>query len=98
MTSFPQEVERKSRRRARARRNRRDSVWFGLGTVGLVGWSVVLPTVAGVFLGVWLDRQLPGRASWTLMLLALGVMVGCGLAWHWVSREREAALEEGDDE
>lgn len=45
-----------------------------LGTLGLV---LVLPVVAGAFLGRWLDEQLAGYSlRWTLSLLCLGVFVG----------------------
>ena len=45
-----------------------------LGTLGLV---MVLPMVAGAYLGRWLDERLPGYSqSWTLSLLLLGVLVG----------------------
>jgi ATP synthase protein I len=45
-----------------------------LGTLGLV---MVLPMVAGAYLGRWLDERLPGYSqSWTLSLLLLGVLLG----------------------
>lgn len=62
-------------------------MWFSLGLFGLVGWSVTLPTLAGVALGVWIDRHWPGRVSWTLTLLLVGVALGCANAWHWVEHE-----------
>ncbi|OPY09258.1 MAG: putative F0F1-ATPase [Syntrophus sp. PtaB.Bin001] len=64
----------------------REAFWFGLGTFGVVGWSVVIPTLVGVALGVWIDRTWPGRFSWTLMLLIGGVMLGCVNAWYWVKK------------
>jgi ATP synthase protein I len=45
-----------------------------LGTLGLV---MVLPVVAGAYLGRWLDSMLEGYSMrWTLSLLFLGVIVG----------------------
>ena len=35
-------------------------VWFGLGMMGLIGWSVVVPTLLGAALGIWLDKRHPG--------------------------------------
>jgi ATP synthase protein I len=64
-------------------------VWFGLGTFGMVGWSVAIPTVAGIFAGIWIDLKWPGKTSWTLMLLVIGLLVGCLHAWFWVSRQRK---------
>ncbi len=81
----------------RARSRGDQSVWFGLGMFGLVGWSVSIPTVLGVALGVWIDLRWPSRYSWTLMLLVIGVALGCMNAWFWLSRERKNLEEEYDD-
>jgi len=74
-------------RKLRARREKDGSVWFGLGMMGIVGWSVAIPTLLGIALGVWIDIRWPSRFSWTLMLLFAGVVLGCLNAWHWVKRE-----------
>lgn len=81
------QVARKAERRLRARRTKNRSVWFGLGMFGLIGWSVAVPTVAGIALGVWIDRHWPGQASWTLTLLFIGLVLGCVNAWRWLKRE-----------
>jgi ATP synthase protein I len=81
-------VAAKQQRKMRARREGDRSVWFGLGMFGLVGWSVAVPTLIGVAVGLWIDSRWPSRFSWTLMLLVLGVAVGCLNAWWWVQRER----------
>ena len=45
-----------------------------IGTLGLV---LVLPIVAGAYLGHWLDSLVPGySARWTLSLLFTGVVIG----------------------
>jgi ATP synthase protein I len=80
-------VGRKAERKLRARRAERRGVWFGLGMFGLVGWAVVVPTVAGAALGLWLDARFPSRVSWTLTLLLMGVVLGSLNAWFWVKRE-----------
>ncbi|MDX1433639.1 MAG: AtpZ/AtpI family protein [Gammaproteobacteria bacterium] len=84
---FEEEVRRKAGRKLRARREEERTAWFWLGMFGLVGWSVAVPTVIGVALGVWIDHQWPGRVSWTLTLLFAGVMLGCVNAWYWVKQE-----------
>ena len=74
-------------------------VWFGLGVMGLVGWSVAIPTVLGAALGLWLDKRHPGQHSWTLALLVAGLLLGCFNAWHWVAKEERAMREDqGDDD
>lgn len=55
--------------------------------IGLVGWSVVVPTLLGAALGVWLDRRYAMNHSWTLTLLFAGLVVGCLNAWHWIVKE-----------
>jgi ATP synthase protein I len=77
----------KQERKLEARRRGERSAWFGLGMFGLVGWSVALPSLVGVAIGLWIDTRWPSRFSWTLMMLFAGVAVGCLNAWWWVQRE-----------
>ncbi len=81
------EISRKAERRLRAREQQRRGVWFGLGMFGLVGWAVAIPTVLGIAIGLWLDGKFPGKVSWTVTLLFIGVALGCLNAWFWVRRE-----------
>ena len=74
-------------RKIRARQEKDRGVWFGLGMFGLVGWSVAIPTVIGIAVGIWIDAKWPSSYSWTLMFLIIGVIVGCLNAWYWVRRE-----------
>lgn len=80
-------VQREAERKLRARESRHRTAWFGLGMFGLVGWSVAIPTLAGIALGLWLDTHWPGRPSWTLTFLLIGVGLGCLNAWCWVRQE-----------
>ncbi len=72
-------------------------VWFGLGMMGLIGWSVVVPTLLGAAVGIWLDNSHPGSYSWTLMLLVIGLIIGCLNAWHWVTKE-DKEMREGQED
>ena len=36
---------------------------------------------------VWTTEFWPSRVSWTLMLLFVGMVLGCLNAWYWVKRE-----------
>jgi ATP synthase protein I len=79
---------RKSReRRARWEREGERSIGQNLAMIGALGWTIVMPTVAGIFLGRWLDRQFASGIFWTLGLLFLGLAIGCGLAWRRMHRE-----------
>ncbi|MGV8841945.1 MAG: AtpZ/AtpI family protein [Pseudomonas sp.] len=94
---FAEQIGVKAARKLKARRNATPGVWFGLGMMGLIGWSVVVPTLLGAALGLWLDEAYPGSRSWTLALLVAGLMLGCFNAWHWVSKEDRAMREEQED-
>lgn len=67
-------------------------VMFGLGLFGIVGWSIAIPTLMGIFVGVFLDKRFEQSFSWTLTLLFAGVVIGCLNAWHWVKEKT------GDDD
>ena len=84
-------------RRLKARRHSAQGVWFGLGMMGLIGWSVVVPTLLGAALGLWLDKHHPGKHGWTLALLVAGLVIGCVNAWHWVAKEDQAMRKEQED-
>ena len=84
---FHKRVGERAERKRRARAEGRPSAWFGLGMFGLIGWSVAIPTLAGVALGLWLDDRYPGDVSWTLTFLIIGVALGCLNAWYWVKQE-----------
>jgi ATP synthase protein I len=95
--SFADQVGAKATRKLRARRNATPGVWYGLGTMGLVGWSIAIPTLLGAALGLWLDTHHPGGHSWTLALLVAGLTLGCLNAWRWVAGEDRAMhADDGD--
>jgi ATP synthase protein I len=86
---FSRQIKIKEARKLRAQARDKDNVWFGLGMFGLIGWSVVIPALLGVALGLWIDRTWPSRFSWTLMLLLLGIILGSLNAWRWLSQESQ---------
>ena len=94
---FAEQVARKEKLRLRGLRHKGETVWFGLGMMGLIGWSVAVPTLLGAALGIWLDKHHPGKHAWTLALLVGGLMIGCLNAWHWVAKEDKAMREEQED-
>jgi len=92
------QVGAKAARKLKARRNPAPGVWFGLGMMGLVGWSVVVPTLLGAAIGIWLDKHHPGKHPWTLALLVVGLAIGCLNAWHWVAKEDRAMRDEQEND
>ncbi len=83
---FYQQVNQKASRKIEARQHKK-SIWFVLGMFGMVGWSVVTPTLICIAIGVWIDTHIPSPYSWTLMLLVVGLFLGCLTAWYWIEKE-----------
>lgn len=97
-SGFQQQVRTKAKRKLKAQRSTHQGVWFGLGMMGLIGWSIVVPTLLGAAIGVWLDRDHAASHSWTLTLLIAGLLVGCWSAWQWVAKEDKAMRDEQEDD
>jgi ATP synthase protein I len=93
-----QTVKDKESRKLKEKRKSKQSVLMSIGMFGLVGWSVVTPTLLGALLGIWLDRRFPGKQSWTLTLLLIGLIVGCVIAWHWLSGENKDIHKDEENE
>jgi len=95
--AFARQVGAKAARKLKARKTTQ-GVWLGWGMMGLIGWSVVVPTLLGAALGLWLDKHHPGKHAWTLALLVAGLALGCVNAWHWVAKEDKAMRDEQEDD
>lgn len=95
---FSREVGRKAARKLKAQRQVNHTIWFGLGMMGLVGWSVAMPTLVAVGIGWWLDARHPAGHSWVLVLMPIGLVLGCFSAWHWVLREGQEIRDREDDD
>jgi len=94
---FSQAIGAKAARKLHAQKHVARTIWFGLGMMGLIGWSVAIPTLLGALLGLWLDRYFAGGRSWTLALLVAGLCIGCFNAWHWVAKEDKAIRREQEE-
>ena len=60
---------RDERDRQRAQREGEPSFGRYLAQVGVLGWTIVVPTLLGVFLGRWVDQRLGTGIFWTGPLL-----------------------------
>jgi ATP synthase protein I len=87
---FEQQIGASVARKLKARDHPAPGLWFGLGVMGVIGWSVTVPTLLGAALGLWLDRQHWSRHSWTLALMVAGLSIGCANAGFWVARQARA--------
>ncbi|WP_062643100.1 AtpZ/AtpI family protein [Caballeronia arationis] len=58
-----------------------------LGQIGILGWTIVVPTLLGLALGHWLDRQFGTGVFFSAPLLMVGSGVGLWSAWKWMHRQ-----------
>ena len=79
-------VRRLRERRTRADREGRRSIGQDLALIGVIGWTVVIPMLLGIYLGRLLDRRFASGVFWTLALLVVGAVLGCALAWQRLNR------------
>ena len=96
--NFDRQVGASVARKLKAGDNPPPGLWFGLGVMGVIGWSVTVPTLLGAALGLWLDRHHWSSHSWTLALLVAGLSIGCLNAGFWVAREVRAIQDNDRDE
>lgn len=97
LDTFSGKVQKRGVLRLRGQKQKEHTLWFGLGMFGVVGWSVAIPTLIGVALGIWIDGTWPSRFSWTLMFLVAGVALGCLNAWYWVRKMGIRSISNGED-
>jgi len=91
-TALSREIGAKATRKLRAQRHVTRTVWFGLGMMGLIGWSVAIPTLLGALLGLWLDQRYPAGRSWTLALLVAGLGIMNVMLIRVMQRRREIGI------
>lgn len=96
-TAFSEQIARQAALKLKARRKGYRSIWFGLGISGMIGWSVTVPTLIGIAIGVWLDIHYRSQYSWALMLLCVGLFIGCLNAWRWVEAEDRSMHEDANE-
>lgn len=82
------EVHRRQKRHARHLREGEESFWRSVGTMGMVGWSVALPTALGALFGRWLDGRLNASGHvFMVFFMLVGLAVGCFTAWRSISEK-----------
>lgn len=88
-SEFSRQIGKKETQKLKARQQSLGTIWSGFAMFGMIGWSIVVPTLMGIAIGRWLDRVYPIHLSWTLVLLEAGLFLGCLNAWHWVVTEEK---------
>lgn len=84
------DISRQVAQKQKTRNNPGPSPLRGFGSFGIVGWSIAIPTVAGAFLGIRLDRTTPQDFSWTIALILAGVALGVVIAWALINEDRRS--------
>jgi ATP synthase protein I len=75
-------VRKRQERRELWQREGERSLGQNLAMIGALGWTIVVPTLLGIFAGRWLDQTFQSGIFWTLGLLVAGLSVGCTFAWR----------------
>lgn len=89
-TEFSRQIGMKEDRKLRSQQESLRTIWSGLAMFGLIGWSISIPALLGIAVGLWVDRRFATEQSWTLILLIAGLFLGCLNAWRWVAKEDKA--------
>jgi len=74
----------------RDRKGREDpepSLGRRLGQIGILGWTIVVPTLIGLFAGRAADRALGTGIFFSAPLLMVGAAIGLWSAWRWMHRQ-----------
>ena len=75
-------VRLRRRRRALGQHEGERPLGRNLALIGALSWTIVTPTLIGVFVG-----RLASGIFWTLSLLAIGLALGCALSWKRMQSE-----------
>lgn len=58
-----------------------------LAQIGVLGWTIVVPMLLGLFLGRWIDRGLGTGTLFAAALLLAGIGLGLWSSWRWMHRQ-----------
>jgi len=74
-------------RERQAKEEPEPSLGSRLGQIGILGWTIVVPTLLGLVIGHWLDRHFHTGVFFSAPLLMVGAAVGLWSAWKWMHRQ-----------
>ena len=78
---------RAAEREAEGRADPEPSLGTRLGQIGVLGWTIIVPTLLFLFLGRWLDRTFGTGIFFSAPLLMIGAAIGFWSAWRWMHRQ-----------
>ena len=79
-----QAAQKAAEREAEGRADPEPSLGARLGQIGVLGWTIVVPTLLLLFLGRWLDRSFGTGIFFSAPLLMAGAAIGFWSAWRWM--------------
>lgn len=79
-------ARRASEREQEGKENPEPSLGARLGQIGILGWTIVVPALIGLFFGRWLDRVFGTGIFFSAPLLIVGIAFGYWSAWRWMHR------------
>lgn len=91
---FQEEVASRGRRLRRYRERGQRGIWLGLATFGMVGWSIAIPALLGIAIGLWLDGLLGSGRRFTLSFFIAGLVFGMVNVWRWMNEYRTDPYED----
>jgi ATP synthase protein I len=80
------EVRRRRQRREQAKQEGERSLAQNLAWIGTLGWLIVVPMIAAMFVGRWLDHRFDTGVTLASALCVGGLVAGCWQAWRKVQR------------
>ncbi|GCD52937.1 MULTISPECIES: AtpZ/AtpI family protein [Acetobacter] len=76
---------RNERRMKQAQTDTDVSVSQHLARIGVLGWTILTPPLAGLLIGRWLDRHIGSGVAFSALLLFAGFAGGGFSAWKWMN-------------
>jgi ATP synthase protein I len=80
-------VDLREKRREQWEKEGERPLWKNLSMIGALGWLIVIPTLAGVLVGRWLDKIFGTGITFSGALIFLGVLIGSWLVWQRINKE-----------
>ena len=85
-------AQRAAEREAEGRADPEPSLGARFGQIGVLGWTIIVPTLLCLFLGRWIDRTLGTGIFFSAPLLMAGAAIGFWSAWRWMLNLGRASI------
>jgi len=91
-------IKAKEKRKVHFKKAKHKNAWYGFGLFGLVGWSITVPALIGLAVGIYIDTEYPSRYLFSLMGFILGLLFGIWIAFYWINREQKEIEKETEND